>query len=475
MDQHLSPSATEVVAAVARGELSAVDHVTAVLARADDLADLHAVVALDRDGALAAAARVDAARAAGEPLGRLAGLAILVKDNIDTANLPTTGGTPALRDHRPAADAEVLGPLLAAGAIVVGKATMHELALGVTTTNLAAGITENPYDRSRVPGGSSGGTAAAVAARIVPAGLGSDTGASVRVPASFSGVVGFRPSTGGPRRRYSGAGVLPLSHTLDTVGPIGRTVADVALLDSIVTGAPVPAPAELAGLRLGVPTALWAGLESGVAAVMDDARRRLADAGVVLVDVDMPEVLGLCEQIVFPLALHEPIADIPAYLRHSGADGVTLESIGAQIASPDVRGAFGAVLGDAFGAVYQDAIDVHRPRLQELCAAAFAREDVDALLFPTSPVLPAPIDRVNGSSAHSVDGGEPVDTFLTTIRNMGPGSGAGLPSLSLPAGMTPGGLPVGLNLDGPVDTDTRVLAIGMAIEALLGTLPAPPV
>ncbi len=469
-------TATELVAAIARGELTALAAVEDALARIDARADLGAVVALDPEGARAAAARIDADRAAGAPLGPLAGLPLLVKDNVNTAGLPTTGGTPALRDVRPTADAAVLAPLLAAGAIIVGKSTMHELAFGITTTNLTPGaaITRNPYDAARIPGGSSGGTAAAIAARLVPAGLGTDTGASVRIPAAFSGIVGFRPSTGGPAHRWSGAGVLPLSHTLDTPGPLGRTVHDVALLDAVVTGGSVPAPAEATGLRLGVPAVLWSDLESPVAAVVHDARRRLADAGIELVDVDMPEALELAGRIVFPLALHEPRTAIPDYLRDTGVEGVTLETIADGIASPDVRNAFGAVLADAFGDAYPDAIAVHRPRLQRAYADYFAAHGVDAILFPTSPVLPAPIDAVNGSSTLSVDGGPPVDTFATTIRNVGPGSCAGVPSLSVPAGLTPGGLPVGLDLEGPVDADTRLLAIGMALEAVLGTLPAPP-
>ena len=474
-EEQLELTASEAVTAIATGAMTAVAYTTTLLDRAEKLAGLNTIITLDREGALAAAGRIDAARSAGTALGPLAGLPILVKDNINTNGLPTTGGTPALRDFRPTSDAAVVEPLLAAGAIVLGKANMHELAFGITTTNFApfAGIAKNPYDQSRIPGGSSGGTAAAIAARIVPAGLGSDTGGSVRIPASFNGIAGLRPSTGGSQRRYSGDGALPLSHTLDTVGSFGRTVTDVALLDSVLTGMPVPAQAELAGLRIGVPAVLWSGLESQVDAVVQDAKARLADAGVVLVDVDIPDALTLSDQIIFPVALHEPIADIPKYLSDNGASGITVESIAAQIASPDVQKAFTAVVTDAMAAAYPDAINVHRPALQKVYSDYFTTNGVDAIMFPTSPVLPAPIDAVNGSSTMSFDGGPPVDTFTTTIRNMGPGSCVGVPSLSLPAGVSSRGLPVGLCLEGPVDSDTRVLAIGLAIESLLGPLPAP--
>ena len=477
IEEQLALTASEAVAAIADGRLSALDYTTTLLDRADQLAELNAVIMLNREGARAAAAQVDAARAAGSPLGPLAGLPLLVKDNINTKDLPTTGGTPALRDFRPTADAAVLEPLLAAGVIVLGKANLHELAFGITNTNLApfAGTARNPYDRSRIPGGSSGGTAAAIAARIAPAGLGSDTGGSVRVPAAFTGTVGLRPSTGGSRHRYPAAGVLPISHTLDTAGPMARTVVDVALLDSVVTGTEMPAPATLRGLRFGVPAVLWSGLERAVDAVGRDAKERLAAAGVTLVDVDVPELLALTEQIAFPVALHEAGADIAAYLDDSGARGTTVAAMAERIASPDVRRAFEAVCSDAMAAWYPDAVNVHRPRLQRLYAEYFADTAVDAILFPTSPVLPAPIDEANGSGTLSVDGGEPVDTFTTTIRNMTPGSCAGVPSLALPAGTAPGGLPVGISLDGPVGSDRRVLAIGMAVQSVLGSPPAPPI
>jgi mandelamide amidase len=474
-DEQLALTASEAVTAMAQGNLTAVAYTTTLLDRAEKLAGLNAIITLDREGALAAAARIDAARKAGTAQGPLAGLPILVKDNINTKHLPTTAGTPALRDLRPTSDAAVLRPLLAAGAIILGKANMQELALGITNTNFSsfAGFAKNPYDRSRIPGGSSGGTGAAIAARIVPAGLGSDTGGSVRIPASFDGIAGLRPSTGGSQHRYSGAGVFPLSHTLDTVGPMGRTVADVALLDSVITGSPVPAPPALAGLRIGTPPVLWSGLEGQVNSVVQAAKQRLDGAGVVFVDVDMPEVLALSDKVIFPVALHEPIENIPKYLSESGATGITVESIAAQIASPDVKTGFGAVVSDAMGGAYPDAVNIYRPQLQKMYSDYFTNSRVDAIMFPTSPVLPAPIDPVNGTGTISVDGGPPVNTFTITIRNMGPGSCAGVPSLSLPAGMTPGGLPVGLNIEGPVDSDSRILAIGMAMESLLGPLPAP--
>lgn len=211
---------------------------------------------------------------------------------------------------------------------------------------------------------------------------------------------------------------------------------------------------------------------SAIAQGRIDAEELVA-AGVVLVDVDLDGLAALNDQVSFQIALHEPIADLPAWLAANGAGSITLADVAAGVASPDVKAAFSAILADAFGAAYPDAINVYRPRMQALYAACFADDRIDALLFPTT-VLPATtIDAVNGSSTVSINGGPPLDTFGTYIRNTDPGSNAGLPGLSLPAGLTAAGLPVGLELDGPVGSDRRLIAIGLAIEALLGPLRAP--
>ena len=170
--------------------------------------------------------------ASGAPLGTLHGLPIPVKDSVNTKALPTSNGTRALKDFRPKEDAAILKPLFAQGAILMGKTNIHELSYGHTTNNLAFGPTRNPYDTSRVPGGSSGGSAAAVAAHMAPLAVAEDTFGSIRVPASFCGIAGLRPSVG----RYPGAGVMPITPRWDTGGPLARTVADLILFDSVVTG-----------------------------------------------------------------------------------------------------------------------------------------------------------------------------------------------------------------------------------------------
>jgi mandelamide amidase len=435
----LAMDSSQALAAMRSGRVSAEQYMAALVARADQLGDLQALIAIDRDGALAAARRVDAMRAGGATLPPLAGLPIVVKDNINTRDLPTTGGTPALRNVRPSANAPSLQKLVDAGAIVLGKSNLHELAFGITSTNLSpfAGPVRNPYDRTRIPGGSSGGTAAAIAARIVTSGLGTDTGGSTRVPAALCGVVGLRPSVGngGAQRRYTDTNaVVPISHTRDTVGPMGRSVADVALLDAVITGTPPARALTIAGLRIGVPASFWAGLDTQVAGVMAGARAALAATGV---------------------------------------RGIGVAEIVAQIASPDVKGAFGAILADAFGAAYDAALNVHRPQMQALYASYFRDNTLDAMMFPTT-ILPASlIDAVNGSSKVSINGGPPVDTFASFIRNTDPGSNAGIPGLSMPAGLTAAGLPVGLELDGPVGSDARLLGIALAFESVLGRVRPP--
>ena len=448
------------------------EYVEALIARVEAMAGLNAFVSRDWDALLAAARAVDRGAAARGPL---AGVPLALKDNIATTTLTTSGATGALAGLVAPRNAPVAEALFEAGALLGAKANMHELAFGITNNNAVTGPARNPWDPLMIPGGSSGGTAVAVAARMMPGGLGTDTGGSVRLPAALCGLAGFRPSVG----RYSGAGIIPISHTRDTAGPITRTVADLRLLDAVMAGTGTgtgrpggvgragsdPAPA-LAGLRLGVPrAAFFAELEPEVAAEAGRVLDLLSDLGVVLVEADIPEVSELNAAVGFPIALYEFVRDLPRHLAEDGL-ALSLEDVLGGIGSPDVRGIVASQLGPEAmpEAAYRTALEVDRPRLQRAYADYFADHAVEAVIFPTSPVSARPI----GDDETIELGGERVPTFPTFIRNTDPGSNAGIPGLSLPTGLTSTGLPVGMELDGPVGSDLRLLAVGAAVEEAVG-------
>ncbi len=279
---------------------------------------------------------------------------------------------------------------------------------------------------------------------------------------------------GGAERRYHDQdAVMPASHTRDTVGAMGRTVTDVVLLDAVITGSAKVAAVPLCGLRLGVPNYFWDGLDPRLAEVAWAGRERLAAAGVQLVEDDMPGLLELNQAVSFPIVLHEPQLDGPRYLAPSGIKDVTVEKIFANVASPDVKGMVDVVTSDAFGPAYDDAIHIHRPALQRLYAEHFQRHRLDALLFPTSIMPACAIDAERGSGTVSIAGREPMDTLAAYVRNTDPGANAGIPDLSVPVGLTKDGLPVGLEIDGPVRTDEHLLRIGLAMKELFGRLPGP--
>ncbi len=456
-------TASEALRQIGEGRISAREYAEALLAECERRGGLNAFIHLDPDRVL------DAASRAVPGGGRLAGLPVPVKDNFDTANMPTTGGTPGLRDHRPARTAPVLRRLVDEGAYVMGKLNMHELAFGITSNNAAFGPARNPHDPARIPGGSSGGSGAAVAARMAPVAMGTDTGGSVRIPAALCGVAGFRPTAG----RYSRDGIVPISSTRDTAGPLARSVEDLALLDGVIAGAPDDLPRmALKGARIGVPRGyFYDDLHPETARVADAALAALAAAGAVLVEAEMPDVPKLDAAAGFPVALYETVVELTRYLLESGLP-LDLAGLAAAVASPDVAGLLQGVLtpeGAIPEAVYREALTQTRPALQAAYAGYFASNDVIAAIFPTTPLPAAPI----GEDETVELNGERVPTFLTFIRNTGPSSLAGIPGVTLPAGLSGGGLPVGMELDGPAGSDRALLALSAAVEAALPATPAP--
>jgi mandelamide amidase len=449
-------------------EITSEHLVKAYLEHARTKKGLNAYIHLDEKKALDAARRTDEARQRGEALGPLAGLPIAIKDNIHVAGMPNTAGTPALKGFIPESHAPVAQALISAGAIVLGKTNMHELAFGITTINAAFGAAGNAYAPDHIAGGSSGGTGSAVAARIASAGLGTDTGGSVRIPAGLNGLVGLRPTIG----RYSAEGVTPLSSTRDTPGPLGRTVADVALLDKVIAGGEDVGPADLKQVRLGVARApFWMDLDPETQRVSDDAIIKIKAAGVEIVDIEIPGLARLNEEAGFPIALYEAGRDLPAYLSRYKT-GISVQELASKIASPDVKATFGIILGDKAvpKGTYEHAMTRARPGLQQAYAEAFARYKIDAIVFPTTPLPARPIQ---GSETTVELNGKQAPAFPTYIRNTDPGSVAGIPGITIPVGMTRTGVPIGLEFDGAFWTDRRLLSIAKALEAVFPPLPRP--
>lgn len=463
-------SAVEAAARIRAGTLKSEDLVRALIDVIERKGDLNAFITFDRDRALASARKADALAARKSFAGALHGVPIVVKDNIHVAGVPNSAGTPALKAFVPTRNAPVAEKLIRAGAIVLGKTNMHELAFGITSNNAAFGPARNAYDPSRIAGGSSGGTGNAIAARMAAAGLGSDTGGSVRIPAALNGISGLRPSLG----RYSREGITPIAHTRDTAGPMAREVADLVLLDTIISGArDKVASASLRGLRVGVPRAVfWKNLDPETERLATAALDRLRGAGAEVVEVDMPGLAELNGKVSFPVALYEANVDLTRYLKRYRIP-LDIKGLAERIASPDVKGLFAsAIVPGAKDAipekVYRDALAT-RPALQRLYAETFKTHGIAALVFPTTPLPAAPIGDDQTTKLNGAD----VPTFPTFIQNTDPGSNAGIPGLTVPIGRTEAGLPVGLGLDGPAGSDRRLLGIGLALEALFGRLPAP--
>lgn len=469
--QLLDLTATEVVALLRSGDLSAERYARALLSQCASQRQLNAFIFLDEAGVMDDAVAADKRRKSGTELGPLHGLPVPIKDNIDTAKAPTSTGTPALRAHRPKANAPVAQSLFSAGAFLLGKTNMHELAYGITSNNAGFGSVRNPYNSSLIPGGSSGGTGVAIAARMCAAGLGTDTGGSVRIPAALCGIVGLRPTVG----RYPGKGIVPISHTRDTAGPMARSIQDLVLFDSVITADAKPINAmALRGTRIGVPRGFfYDNLDAELAPVVESALAKLREAGCVLVEADVPDVEKLAGAITAPISFYESLADLAQYLRASGSE-LTVKDVVAQIASPDVKALYDEfIVGPKAPTLeaYQTALEKGRPALQAVYRNYFRNESVVAIAFPTTPLPARPI----GQDKEVELNGKKVSTLFTFIRNTRPMTTTGIPGISLPIGMTANGLPVGLELDAPFGEDRGLLSLALATEQVFGKLRAPPI
>jgi aspartyl-tRNA(Asn)/glutamyl-tRNA(Gln) amidotransferase subunit A len=484
-------SAAELAALVHAREVSAVEVAQAHLDRIAEVdggeQGVHAFLHVAPDAALASAALVDETLAAGgAPSSPLAGVPLALKDVFTTVDMPTTAGSRILSGWRPPYDATVTARLRAAGVTVLGKTNMDEFAMGSSTEHSAYGVTRNPWDRTRVPGGSGGGSAAALAAFEAPLAIGTDTGGSIRQPAAFTGTVGVKPTYGGVSRY----GLIACASSLDQGGPCARTVLDTALLHEVIAGhdprdstsidAPVPAVVaaaregaggDLSGLRVGVVRELGGeGYQPGVRASFEQALRQLEKLGAEVVEVSCPHFeYGLAAYyLILPSEVSSNLARFDAMrygLRVEG--GASAEEVMAATREagfgPEVKRRI--ILGTyALSSGYYDAYYGQAQKVRTLIArdfaAAFARADV--LVSPTTPTAAFPIgDKVD----------DPLAMYLNDLATI-PTNLAGTAAMSVPSGLADG-LPVGLQIMAPALGEAVMYRTAAAYEAARGPLPAP--
>ncbi|HSJ45039.1 MAG TPA: Asp-tRNA(Asn)/Glu-tRNA(Gln) amidotransferase subunit GatA [Euzebyales bacterium] len=475
--------ATSLLGMLDAGDVSAEQVVAAHLSRiAEHDGEVHAFLSVLDEQALDHARDIDRRRLAGEPVGPLAGVPVALKDVLCTRGVTTTCGSRMLADHRPPYDATVVTRLRDADAVLVGKANMDEFAMGSSTENSAFGVTRNPWDLGRVPGGSSGGSAAAVAAHFAPLGIGTDTGGSIRQPAALCGVVGVKPTYG----RVSRYGLIAFASSLDQVGPFARSVTDAARLYTAIAGhdprdstsIPEDVPRLAAtledgveALRVGVVSeALDEGVERGVAARVREAAQLLGKLGADVVDVSLPHArYGIAAYyLIAPSEASSNLARYDGVRYGLRVDGDTTEAMMAATRSagfgPEVvrRIMIGTY---ALSAGYYDAYYVSAQRVRTLIIrdyeAAFERCDV--VLSPTSPSTAFEIGAKTD---------DPLAMYLNDVFTV-PASLAGMPALSMPAGLDDSGLPVGVQLVAPLLDEAVLFRAARALEAELAFDPVP--
>lgn len=482
-------NAVEIAGLVASGETSAVEVTQAHLDRIGAVDDrVHAFLHVDTEGALTAARVVDERRAAGEELGPLAGVPVAVKDVLTTKGVPTTVGSKILEGWRPPYDSTIVERLRAAGTVMLGKTNMDEFAMGSSTEYSAYGPTRNPWDLERIPGGSGGGSAAALAAYEAPLSIGSDTGGSIRQPGAVTGTVGAKPTYGGTSRY----GLVAFSSSLDTPGPCARTVLDAALLHQVIGGhdprdstsipAPVPdvvaaarlgATGDLTGVKLGVVTEFTGeGAEPGVTAAFRDAAEALAKLGAEIVEVS-------CPHFKYALPAYYLIAPSECSSNLARFDGVrfglrvgddgnrSLEEVMSLTREagfgPEVKRRI--MIGTyALSSGYYDAYYGQAQKVRTLITRDFtsAFEQVDALISPTTPFVAFPI----GSRT-----ADPYQMYLADLFTI-PTNLYGGPAISVPCGLSDG-LPVGFQIMAPTMADDRMYRVAAALESAVGTLTPP--
>ncbi|MBM7365370.1 amidase [Gordonia hydrophobica] len=438
-------------------DLSPVDLVEACLDRVDRVKETNAFITVNADEARAVARACTDLIAAGYRIGPLHGIPIALKDNVGVAGQLTTAGSAVLADHRPTYDATVVRKLRAAGAIIIGKTNMHEFAWGGTSANPHYGSVKSPWDLSRMPGGSSGGSGVAVATGAGMAAVGTDTGGSVRLPSSLNGITGLRPTIG----RVSNYGVIPLAWTMDTVGPMARSAQDCAiLLDAFAGHDPndpgsSTAPTEhysaavrhpsVAGLRIGlIDDYSLTHVQPSVGAAVEQALRTLLEQGAVQTAVQVPDIEGnISAQLTIEAA--EPSTYHQRTLREQ-----------PQNYGDDVR--LLLQTGELLPAVHYLQAQRYRAMLRTQMLAALER--VDVIVCPTLPFTATPL----GETTVEIDAGVPEDMLAAIMQFTGLPSLTGLPAMSVPCGFDDAGLPIGLQLIGRPFAEASLLRVAAAFQ-----------
>lgn len=465
-------------AALRSGELTASRLLAAVRTRASMTeAQLHAYLTIDGDGAEAAAAAADEAFARGDDGGPLQGIPLVLKDNMVTRGIETTAGSQILSGWHPPYDGTAVARLKAAGAVIVGKSNLDEFAMGSSTENSAYGTSRNPWDPGRVPGGSSGGSAAAVAVGSALGGFGSDTGGSIRQPAALCGIVGMKP-TYGLVSRY---GLIAFASSLDQIGPFGRDVADtLTLLEAVAGHDPEDATSYrgdlpafrsemgrgAAGLRIGVVRELSGeGTDPAVAAAYQDVLDRLVGAGAELVELSLPsmEYALSAYYLIAPAECSANLARFDGVRFGPRIDGDTVEEMMAATRAagfgPEVTRRI--LLGTyALSAGYYDAFYGQAQKVRTLVIEDFRRAyaQADVLLTPTSPSTAFGVgDRAD----------DPLAMYLSDIFTI-PANLAGDPGISVPVGLDDAGLPIGMQILAPALGEAVLFRAAEAVEALVG-------
>ena len=478
----INKTAAEMSSALAKGEVTSVALTKQHLDRIADVDNkVKAFLHVDTESALAQAASVDADRAAGKALGPLAGVPLALKDVLAQEGVPTTAGSKILQGWKPPYDSTVVAKLKLAGVVILGKTNMDEFAMGSSTENSGYGPTFNPWDLTRTPGGSSGGSAAAVSAFEAPIAIGSDTGGSIRQPAALTGIVGVRP-TYGAVSRY---GLIAYSSSLDQAGPFGRTVLDTAMLHEIIAGhdpkdatsinAPVPAvvaaakSGDVKGLKIGVIKQLQgSGYQAGVLARFNESLDVLASLGAEIVEVDCPsfEFALAAYYLIAPSECSSNLARFDAMrygLRTGDVDGASAESVmnstresgfGREVKRRIILGTY-ALSSGYYDAYYGSAQKI-RTLIIEDYKKAFTQADV--LVSPTSPITAFKIGEKSE---------DPIAMYLADVATI-PVNLAGICGMSLPAGLADeDNLPVGFQIMAPAMQDQRLYNVGAALEAAL--------